>query len=438
MYRATAEVRRAGVDRDASTDARRGGADLEMTDPRLNERARSGSRRRRAARGQPGEMTELADQLRAAVPAARRRPARSLAQRLVVCGDRRAAGGRVDPAAAMGTAVRRRTAQDCVAPARYALVSLAIARRRRAIRRPSPSERYALIVAGRERRRCGLRTAIRRWTPRSREALVERMKFDRARVTVLRRHADRRRDRRPPTTCASIGAPQRDDARRSPVRRPDRPRHVRRRRRQVQPRRTGPGIGGVGRAPARHARPAWCRQHDVGELSVHRAPRRAAADRHHRDRFGRAAVRHGVSRVLRQGVQEDAADIDKNDRISIWEAFTRGGGRCGRHYQRRGQLATERPLLDDNGDGVGREAAAPGRRRLAGEPAPTSTSAARRARRPTKCSSKLLQKRAALEADLEELKVRRSFLPRRVSAGVRAPDDRARARQREIRARVKS
>ena len=58
--------------------------------------------------------------------------------------------------------------------------------------------------------------------------------------------------------------------------------------------------------------------------------------------------------------RSDAADIDKNDRISIWEAFIAATGEVRRHYQRRGQLATERALLDDNGDGVGRDAGGTG------------------------------------------------------------------------------
>ena len=40
--------------------------------------------------------------------------------------------------------------------------------------------------------------------------------------------------------------------------------------------------------------------------------------------------------------QADAADIDKNSRISIWEAFAAAAGEVRRYYQRRGQLATER------------------------------------------------------------------------------------------------
>ena len=44
----------------------------------------------------------------------------------------------------------------------------------------------------------------------------------------------------------------------------------------------------------------------------------------------------------------------------MWEAFAWAAGAVRRFYQERGQLATERPLLDDNGDGVSREAAAQG------------------------------------------------------------------------------
>ncbi len=107
--------------------------------------------------------------------------------------------------------------------------------------------------------------------------------------------------------------------------------------------------------------------------------------------------------------RSDAADIDKNDRISIWEAFIAATGEVRRHYQRRGQLATERALLDDNGDGVGRDAGGAGddgslaSHVYLDEPLPGAL--------PTdEVLLKLLQKRAALETDLDELKVRRSFL----------------------------
>ena len=137
--------------------------------------------------------------------------------------------------------------------------------------------------------------------------------------------------------------------------------------------------------------------------------------------------------------QGDAADIDKNNRISIWEAFAAAAGDVRRHYQRRGQLSTERALLDDNGDGVGGEAAGTSSedgsrashvyldRPLAGA-APTD-----------EVLVKLLQRRAAIEAELEELKIRRSFLrPDEYQKEFeRLMVDLARV-TREVRARIKS
>jgi len=70
---------------------------------------------------------------------------------------------------------------------------------------------------------------------------------------------------------------------------------------------------------------------------------------------------------------EDAeADFDRNGKVSIWEAFAFAGSGVRRWFQERGQLATERPVLDDNGDGVGRDAdaeAAAGGSAGAGRPA---------------------------------------------------------------------
>jgi hypothetical protein len=57
---------------------------------------------------------------------------------------------------------------------------------------------------------------------------------------------------------------------------------------------------------------------------------------------------------------DPATDTDKNGRISVWEAFAATSAAVRRHYEQRGQLSTERPLLDDNGDRVGKEAEAPG------------------------------------------------------------------------------
>jgi hypothetical protein len=54
------------------------------------------------------------------------------------------------------------------------------------------------------------------------------------------------------------------------------------------------------------------------------------------------------------------ADLDRNGRVSIWEAFRAASAGVKGWFEAQGRLATERPLLDDNGDGVGREADAPG------------------------------------------------------------------------------
>ena len=58
---------------------------------------------------------------------------------------------------------------------------------------------------------------------------------------------------------------------------------------------------------------------------------------------------------------EPGADLDKNKRVSIWEAFTYASARVHDWFDVLGQLATERPLLDDTGDGVGGEADNAGR-----------------------------------------------------------------------------
>jgi len=106
---------------------------------------------------------------------------------------------------------------------------------------------------------------------------------------------------------------------------------------------------------------------------------------------------------------DDSADIDKNGRISIWEAFAFAGAGVRRHYQQRGQLTTERPLLDDNGDGIGREPGGTGddgslaSRTYLDETLPGAP--------PTdEVLLQLLQKRAALEAEVDDLKVKKTFM----------------------------
>jgi hypothetical protein len=103
-----------------------------------------------------------------------------------------------------------------------------------------------------------------------------------------------------------------------------------------------------------------------------------------------------------------SSDLDKNGRISIWEAFTLASSGVKQHYEQRGQLPTERPLLDDNGDGMGKEAEAPGDDGAVArtvyfnaDPQPAAGDAERAA---------LERQRLALERQLEDLKARRSTM----------------------------
>jgi hypothetical protein len=139
-----------------------------------------------------------------------------------------------------------------------------------------------------------------------------------------------------------------------------------------------------------------------------------------------------------EAFQGEGTDIDKNGRVSIWEAFFAASSAVRRHYQQRGQLATERALLDDNGDGMGREAAGSGEdgsiasRTYLDRPLPGAA--------PTdEVLVKLLQKRASLEAEIEELQIRRRFMPSEEykQEFERLMIDLART-AREIRERVKS
>jgi hypothetical protein len=110
-----------------------------------------------------------------------------------------------------------------------------------------------------------------------------------------------------------------------------------------------------------------------------------------------------------RALADSAADLDKNDRVSIWEAFAAASAGVRRHYQQRGQLSTEHALLDDNGDGVGNEVTTPGddgslaSRTYLDESLPGA--------QPTdEALLKLLQRKATLEAEVEDLKIRRQFL----------------------------
>ena len=104
-----------------------------------------------------------------------------------------------------------------------------------------------------------------------------------------------------------------------------------------------------------------------------------------------------------------SADVDKSGRVSIWEAFVYASAAVRQYFEQKGELPTERALLDDTGGGLGREAQTPGVdgalarvTYLEPEPALELPSDAGLA--------VLVKRRAALEAALEELKARREAL----------------------------
>lgn len=107
---------------------------------------------------------------------------------------------------------------------------------------------------------------------------------------------------------------------------------------------------------------------------------------------------------------DDAADADKNGRVSIWEAFQYASVQVRQAFEEKGQLATERPLIDDTGDGVGREAQTPGAdgalsRTTYLEPLPPLELPADAG------LALLVRRRAAIERALEELKARKEGTP---------------------------
>jgi hypothetical protein len=107
---------------------------------------------------------------------------------------------------------------------------------------------------------------------------------------------------------------------------------------------------------------------------------------------------------------DQGADLDKNGRVSIWEAFTYASAGVRQWFEQKSQLPTERPLLDDTGAGIGREAGNPGTDgAVAGvtylQPDPAAAL-------PADTALGALQKRLAeLQTAMEELKAKKATMP---------------------------
>lgn len=108
--------------------------------------------------------------------------------------------------------------------------------------------------------------------------------------------------------------------------------------------------------------------------------------------------------------EDPAADVDKNGRVSVWEAFSYASAAVRQWFEQRGQLATERPLLDDTGAGVGREAQSPGPDGALAR-ATYLTFDRPPAGAPDAALASLLERRSALERELEDLRARKAAAP---------------------------
>ena len=70
----------------------------------------------------------------------------------------------------------------------------------------------------------------------------------------------------------------------------------------------------------------------------------------------RSGEEHNYARFgqyLAEAITDPQSDLDRDGEISLLEAFLAASGRLAEFYKTEGRLATEHPLLDDNGDGLG-------------------------------------------------------------------------------------
>jgi hypothetical protein len=110
-----------------------------------------------------------------------------------------------------------------------------------------------------------------------------------------------------------------------------------------------------------------------------------------------------------KAIQDPATDQDRNGRLSLHEVFAVTSAGVRQYYEQRGQLATERALLDDNGDGTGREAGAPGQDGALARTTYLDVDPVTAATDPEVAA--LLTRQRALEEQAEALKLRKPSMP---------------------------
>ena len=136
-----------------------------------------------------------------------------------------------------------------------------------------------------------------------------------------------------------------------------------------------------------------------GERRVVITATSSAAQKYH-SRFAPAFV---------EALTSAEADLDKNGRNSFLEAFTYASRIVGRQYEEEGFMATERAMIDDNGDAKGRDAATTGPdgeiaglTYLALTDTPTSSDPE---------TQKLISRQMELTQQVDDLRRRRSSMP---------------------------
>jgi hypothetical protein len=110
-----------------------------------------------------------------------------------------------------------------------------------------------------------------------------------------------------------------------------------------------------------------------------------------------------------KAMQAASTDLDKNGRTSIFEVFEATSLAVKQHYEQRGQLTTERAVLDDNGDRVGREAQAPGPDGALSRLLYLDAESPAIANNPELAA--LVRRQRELEAEAEALKLKKGTMP---------------------------
>jgi hypothetical protein len=110
-----------------------------------------------------------------------------------------------------------------------------------------------------------------------------------------------------------------------------------------------------------------------------------------------------------KAMQAASTDLDKNGRTSIFEVFEATSVAVKQHYEQRGQLTTERAVIDDNGDRVGREAQAPGPDGALARLLYLDAESPAIANNPELAA--LVRRQRELEAEAEALKLKKATMP---------------------------